>query len=210
MRRLTVLLDPGRTKRGMGTNIELGAPLRQGDHYTLVIREGMSDAEGRPLLKSFSKSFRVIAAIREAIDPRRWTVDLPASGTRQPMLLSFPASLDHALLSRMIGVVDADQQPVVGRIELDRQETRWAFTPSSAWVAGPYQLRLDASLEDVSGNTLWAPFDADAGRDIARGSADNPPALSFLLCPDKEPDAFCRRQAKHSRAPGLASAHAGR
>jgi hypothetical protein len=38
MRRLTVLLDPGRTKRGMGTNIELGAPLRQGDHYTLVIR----------------------------------------------------------------------------------------------------------------------------------------------------------------------------
>ena len=33
-------------------------------------------------------------------------------------------------------------------------------------VAGPYQCRVDASLEDVSGNTPWAPFDADAGTDI--------------------------------------------
>jgi hypothetical protein len=195
MRRLTVLLDPGRIKRGVGPTIELGAPLRQGNRYTLVIREGMSDAEGRPLLKGISKSFRVIAAIREPIDPGRWMVDLPASETRQALVLSFPAPLDHALLSRMIRVVDADQQAVVGRIEIDRQETRWAFTPSSAWLAGPYQLRLDASLEDLSGNTPRAPFDADAGSDIARGSANNPPALAFLLCPDKEPDAFCRHHA---------------
>jgi hypothetical protein len=181
MRRLTVLLDPGRIKRGVGPNIELGAPLRQGDHYTLVIREGMSDAEGRPLLKRTLKSFRVTAAIREPIDPGRWTVDLPASGTRQALVLNFPTPLDHALLSRMIRVVDADQQAVVGWIELDQQETRWAFTPSSGWVAGPYQLRLDASLEDVSGNTLWTPFDAHAGSDIARGRDKNPPALSFSL-----------------------------
>jgi hypothetical protein len=181
MRRLTVLLDPGRIKRGVGPNIELGAPLRRGDHYTLVIREGMSDAEGRPLLRGTSKSFHVTAAIREPIDPGRWTVHLPASGTRQALALNFPASLDHALLLRMIRVVDADQQLVVGQIELDRQETRWAFTPSSAWAAGSYQLRLDANLEDVCGNTFWAPFDADAGSDIAPDSGKSPPALSFSL-----------------------------
>ena len=189
MQRLTVLLDPGRIKRGVGPNVALGAPLRQGHRYTLVIREGMSDAEGRPLLKGFSKPFRVTAAIREAIDPGRWTVDLPASGTRQALMLSFPASVDQALLARAIRVVEADQQPVAGRIEIDRQETRWAFTPSSAWVAGPYQVRVDANLEDVSGNTPWAPFDADARSDVARDSAEYPLSLPFVLCPGSEPDA---------------------
>jgi hypothetical protein len=193
MQRLTVLLDPGRIKRGVGPNVALGAPLRQGHRYTLVIRKGMSDAEGRPLLEEFSKPFRVTAAIREPIDPGRWTVDLPASGTRQALMLSFPASVDHALLARVIRVVDADQQPVAGRIEIDRQETRWAFTPSSAWVAGPYQLRVDANLEDVSGNTPWAPFDADARSDVARDSAESPLSFPFVLCPDSEPDASQRR-----------------
>jgi hypothetical protein len=183
MRRLTVLLDPGRIKRGVGPNIDLGTPLQQGHRYTLVIREGMSDASGHPLLEGFSKSFRVIPAIRQPIDPGRWTVDLPASGTWHALVLNFPAPLDQALLARMIRVVDADQQPVSGRIEIDRQETRWAFTPSSAWVAGQYQLQVDASLEDVSGNTPWAPFDADA-RDTARDGAENPLALPFVLCPD--------------------------
>jgi hypothetical protein len=77
----------------------------------------------------------------------------------------------------MIRVVDA----VAGRVEIDRQETRWAFTPSSAWVAGPYQLRLDASQEDVSGNTPWAPFDADARSNVAQDGAENPLALPFVI-----------------------------
>jgi hypothetical protein len=195
MQRLTLLLDPGRIKRGVGPNIENGAPLRRGHRYTLVIGEGMSDARGRPLLKSYSKSFCVTAAIREQIDPGRWTVDLPASGTRQALVLSFPASLDRALLARVIRVLDVDRQPVAGRIEIDRQETRWAFTPSSAWVTGHYQLRLDPSLEDVCGNTPWAPFDADVGGDGALGSSGNPPALSFLFCLDKGSDMFCQRQS---------------
>ena len=192
MQRLTLLLDPGRIKRGVGPNIALGAPLRQGHRYTLVVREDMRDADGRALFEGFSKSFGVTVAVREPIDPGRWTVDLPASGTRHALVLSFPNPLDQALLARMIRVVDADQQSVAGRVEIDRQETRWVFTPLSAWVAGPYQLRLDAGLEDVSGNTPWAPFDADARSDVAQDGAENPLALPFVLCPDKERDASPR------------------
>jgi hypothetical protein len=183
MQRLTVLFDPGRIKRGVGPNVEQGAPLRQGYRYTLVIGRGMSDAVGRPLLQDFLKSFGVTAAVREPIDPGRWMVDLPASGTRQALVLRFPAPLDQALLARMIRVVDADQQPVAGRIELDRQETRWAFTPSSVWAAGAHELRVDAGLEDVSGNTPWAPFDVDARDDVAQESATTRLALPFVVLP---------------------------
>jgi hypothetical protein len=82
-------------------------------------------------------------------------------------LLHFPNSLDQALLFRMIRIADADRNPVAGMIDLDRQETRWVFTPSSAWAAGQYELRIDAALEDVSGNNLNAAFDVDV-----RGNSD--------------------------------------
>ena len=43
MRHLTVLLDPGRLKRGVGPNRELGPPLKAGRKYTLAIAPGMID-----------------------------------------------------------------------------------------------------------------------------------------------------------------------
>jgi hypothetical protein len=109
----------------------------------IVINDMVAHRPSRQIFKSFSKSFRVTEAIREPIDPGRWTVNLPASGTRQALVLNFPRPLDHALLSHMIRVVDPDQQSIVGLIELDRQEKRWVFTPSSAWVAGRSQCLLD-------------------------------------------------------------------
>ena len=65
MERLTVLLDPGRIKRGVGPNLELGPPLQQGDRYTLVIGAHMIDAMGNPLRGSFTKS-----VWRRARDPQ--------------------------------------------------------------------------------------------------------------------------------------------
>jgi hypothetical protein len=188
MERLTVLLDPGRIKRGVGPNVELGPPLRQGDRYTLVIGAHMIDAMGNPLRGSFTKSFRVVPAIRNAIDPRQWTVSLPASGTLQPLALTFPASIDQALLSRDIRIVGASQKPVAGDIEIDQHETRWAFTPSAPWQAGLYHLEVGASLEDVSGNTIWAPFDIDARNDAAWQSAQSQVSLPLVICPDKKAD----------------------
>jgi hypothetical protein len=185
MERLTVLLDPGRIKRGVGPNVALGPPLRKGNRYTLVIGSGMIDAIGNPLRGSFAKSFRVVAAIRTAIDPRQWMVSLPVSGTRRPLELTFPAPLDQALLSREVRLVGADQKPVAGDIAIDRHETRWAFTPASPWQPGSYHVEIGPSLEDVSGNTIWAPFDVDERNDPAWRHAPRRASLPVIICPDQ-------------------------
>ena len=54
-RRLTLLFDPGRIKRGLKPNRETGTPLTQGETYTLHISEKLLDAKGRPLKKEFLK-----------------------------------------------------------------------------------------------------------------------------------------------------------
>jgi hypothetical protein len=50
MQHLTILVDPGRLKRGVGPNRELGPPLKVGDEYALVAGSGLVDLSGEPLI----------------------------------------------------------------------------------------------------------------------------------------------------------------
>ena len=53
MRHLTILVDPGRLKRRVGPNRELGPPLKAGQKYTLAIAPGMIDSLGRSISEGF-------------------------------------------------------------------------------------------------------------------------------------------------------------
>ena len=53
--RLTVLFDPGRIKRGVLPNEQLGPPIVDGKHYTLLIDRGWQDARGVPLARGISQ-----------------------------------------------------------------------------------------------------------------------------------------------------------
>jgi hypothetical protein len=159
MRRLTVLLDPGRLKRWVGPNVELGLPLKSAETYTLEIGAGMIDAHGRELGAPFRKDFTVNDALRDPISPDSWKIEPPSSGTLQPMALSFPNPIDWALLFHTIRIQSADGLAVDGQIAIDQCETRWMFTPASPWKAGPYSVQVESSLEDVCGNNLTAAFD---------------------------------------------------
>jgi len=71
MRHLTILLDPGRLKRGVGPNRELGPPLETGQVYTLAVGAGMIDSSGSRLSGTFCKRFRVTDAVRVRLSSGR-------------------------------------------------------------------------------------------------------------------------------------------
>ena len=88
--------------------------------------------------------------------------------------LNFPSPLDWAQLWRGIAVVAGRGQPIGGRIDIDRGETRWRFTPDAPWRAGAYDARVSPGLEDACGNTLYGAFDGPfrSADDIALETAD--------------------------------------
>jgi hypothetical protein len=169
MKCLTILLDPGRLKRGVGPNRELGPPLKVGQEYTLAIGSGMTDLSGHRLRKTFYKRFRVTEAIRGHIAVDRWEIAPPVTGSRAPLVLAFPWPLDWALLSHTITIVSADEQSIEGRSVIDRGERRWSFTPALPWIAGSYHIRVASTLEDACGNSVIAAFDRPLrpGSDLA-------------------------------------------
>jgi hypothetical protein len=176
MRHLTILLDPGRLKRGVGPNRELGPPLETGQVYTMAVGGGMIDSSGSRLSETVCKRFRVTDAVREPIAFEQWKIVPPMTHSRQPLVLRFPRPLDWALLSHTITIASPCGQSIDGKVEIDQCETRWSFVPTSRWAAGLYHVRIESSLEDVCGNSLIAAFDrpvrsgGDLAYEVAGGS----------------------------------------
>ena len=161
-RRLTLLFDPGRIKRGVGPNVQVGAPLQRGKRYTLVMNQGMKDYRGRTLDRTFTKSFFVQAPIRMALLPEKWIAGLPRAKSQEALILEFSRIMDRPLLFRSLAVLDADGQVVKGNVTVAENETRWEFIPSSPWQSGPYRLAISTDLEDVAGNNVRTAFDVAA------------------------------------------------
>ncbi len=179
-RRLTLLFDPGRIKRGLVPREEEGPILEEGKAYTISIDRAWPDAEGRPLASDFRKSFRVGPADATQPDPSRWSIAPIRSGTREPLVVRFPEPLDHAMLGRAIGVAVAGT-PVPGRVQLEAGETSWRFTPDAPWPVGPAVLRVDTELEDLAGNSIARPFEVDI---VGGASADQaPPRMTVPIPP---------------------------
>ena len=173
--RYTVLYDPGRVKRGIRPNAELGRPLSVDRRYTLVIDADWRDAAGQPLVAPFRREFRVGPARERALDPAVWRLEVPSRGTRDPLVVRFSVPLDYGLLQRALRVATAAGRPVAGEIRVEQGETRWTFTPRAPWQPGEYRLVAAATLEDVAGNRIGRPFEVGAaeaeGSERASGAA---------------------------------------
>ncbi|MEX2303871.1 MAG: Ig-like domain-containing protein [Bryobacterales bacterium] len=160
-RRLTLLFDPGRVKRDLLPNREVGSPLREGERYVLVVDGGWLDASGRPLRAAFRKSFEVGPPDHETPSEKSWRIEPPKAGTQDPLAVRFPEPMDQALLVRVIDIKTPAGEKLAGSIGVDEQETRWQFRPEEPWKAGDYLIDTATLLEDLAGNSLARPFEVD-------------------------------------------------
>jgi len=159
--RYTLFFDPGRVKQGILPNEQLGRPLRAGGTYTLQVATDWPDAHGQPLVAPYRRTFRVGPAEVRPLSMATWRITSPPGKTRDPLVVRFPAPLDHGLLSRALGVEAGGGRPIEGDVALEANDTRWVFTPRAAWEAGEYRLVALAILEDPAGNRIDRAFEVD-------------------------------------------------
>lgn len=167
-RRLTLLLDPGRIKRGVGPNRRLGPAFLEGRERTLIIDGQFTDAEGRPVDTEYRKTYKIVGAVRDAVEPNKWTIAAPETNSRAPLRIGFPRALDHGMLSHAIRVYDDDEGAIDGRAIIAAGETGWSFTPAKPWKSRSHSIRVAANLEDISGNNLVSPLDVAVKRSKSR------------------------------------------
>ena len=179
--RYTVFFDPGRVKQGLELNERLGRPLQAGESYSLVIDPAWPDAQGNPLKTPFEKHFSVGSADTIPLAQDAWRLRVPASGSTQRLVVSFPEPLDHALMTRAIGVQDDAGRPVEGTVETGNWETRWMMTPSRPWTPGTYTLVASPVLEDLAGNRIGTPFEVNAFERVNSAPAEDAIHIPFEI-----------------------------
>ena len=179
--RYTVFFDPGRQKRGILPNREMGPSLEAGRKYTLVIDREWVDGNGNPLRESYTKSFHVTASALAPLDPKAWKIIPPHEGTRDPVSVTFPGPLDHGLLTRAVGV-RRNGAPVLGDVRVEANETRWTMTPNEPWSPGSYTVIALGILEDLAGNRIGRAFEVISKDDTAEDDAAIT-AVPFSLLP---------------------------
>ena len=158
--RFTLFFDPGRVKRGIKPNRDMGRALIEGKKYSLVIDDRWLDGQGAPLKSTHRHDFVAGASVERPLDPSGWAVEAPRAGSREPLAIRFPWGLDRGLLQRTLVVRNgAASVAVQGDITIEHGETRWTFVPRVPWTPGSYTLDVATSLEDPAGNRIGRAFE---------------------------------------------------
>src|SRR5271167_322327 len=95
-RRLTVLMEPGRIKRGLGTDPSHQPALVVGRTHSLVVTA---------LGQTARHTFRVSDPVLEAVAETNWRLVAPTVGSIDPAVLHFDRVMDAALCQDEIGVL---------------------------------------------------------------------------------------------------------
>jgi hypothetical protein len=181
-RRLTVLLDPARIKRGLAGQRAAGYPLQEGQPVRLVVDAGFRDAAGTPLRAGGERRYTVGPDERRRVEPGAWTLAVPAAGGTEPLLVTFDRPLDHGLVARCLHVTGPGGARLDGAAQAGPQDRSWRLVPATAWAAGTHHLHVDPVLEDLAGNSARRVFDRDLGRPEEDPGAAPLVTVSFRTC----------------------------
>jgi hypothetical protein len=163
-RRLTVLFDPARIKRGLAPHDEAGYPLEEGTDVELVVDAGYRDASGAPLVGEYVQQWHVGPDVRGRVEPAAWALRAPAAASIDALVVDFDRPLDRALLERCLRVTDDRGHTVTGWSTVGADEQSWSLRPDSPWRDARHELVVDAVLEDLAGNSVARVFDREISR----------------------------------------------
>ncbi|HEY1531150.1 MAG TPA: hypothetical protein VGF80_10070 [Galbitalea sp.] len=149
-RRLTILMEPSRIKRGLGGDPSHEPALVVGRTYSLVISA---------LGHAARHTFRVSEPVLEAVDEARWSLDSPSAGSLDPLAVHFDRVMDAALCEDEIGVLTESGEAVQTRTLVAPDGTTAWLIPSQPWLAGEHRLVVSDRFEDVCGNRLGEALD---------------------------------------------------
>jgi len=178
-RRLTVLLDPARIKRGLVPHLEAGYPLELDSSFRFVVGDGFRDSRGVSLRASAERRYRVTSDERRLLVPEDWRIVPPAVHTTTPLEVLFDRPLDPFLSARCLRVLGPDDGLVAGPPEVGRDGRSWRLTPQAPWAVGSHRLLIDPVLEDLAGNSVERVFDRDMTRPEDAPRGDTLVAIEF-------------------------------
>jgi len=158
---LTLWFDPGRIKRDLQPNKNLGTPLQENTRYKMIIDKNWRDERGLAIRANYEKSFIVGKRDSDFPDPANWNVNSPKAATKNVLTIHLHESLDYLLLKNAISITDDHGKIINGSFEPASKETILSFTPGQVWKAGEYIINIEARLEDLAGNNLNRLFDKD-------------------------------------------------
>lgn len=161
--RLTLWLHPGRQKTGVNLNEELGAVLRPGEQYALLISSAWRGVSGQTLVEGARHTFRAVAEDHTQPNPSQWEIRTPATA-EGPVELHFPKPLDWVLVQREVHITDAEGERIPVSKQVGPSERWLRLTPEKPWTSGQYRLVVGKVLEDPAGNSVLRPFEVDISK----------------------------------------------
>ena len=166
---LTVWIEPGRQKRNLIPNTQLGPVFKNKNTYKLVVLKTLKDIRGVPMSQDFTHSFLISSADRIKPNVDAWKIQVPKANSITNLIILCHESLDYGSLINNITVIDTiNGKKIDGNWQFNNQESTLVFTPISKWNIGNYKVVFDRRIEDVAGNNLERLFDSEIRNTLSK------------------------------------------
>ncbi|AXT49764.1 hypothetical protein D1818_02620 [Aquimarina sp. BL5] len=179
-RLLTIWIEPGRQKRGLGPNKELGAVFNK-ETYRLIVTKDIKDINGVSMQEDFIHSFCIGNTDRIKPTINDWKIGIPKINSISKLLIQCSESLDYGSVQGNIHIVDKSMQEIKGTWQLLEQETILSFQPREAWKKGDYQILCNPEIEDLAGNNLSRLFDTEIKKTSNQETTNQQYSLEFSI-----------------------------
>ncbi len=156
---LTLWVEPGRQKRGLGPNTALGGVFNAGEQYSLIVANTLKDRNGIPINAEYRKVFKTIEADRIKPSLKNWNIRIPKAHSKQVLQILLTEQLDFGSTLDRFTLFDTDGNQLQGVWSLTNSETQLNFVPAQKWLKGGYKIMADPRIEDLAGNNLDRLFD---------------------------------------------------